>query len=359
MKPLRVGLLGLAHLHPRSYLPLLAAVEGVAVTAAAEANPALLADFVRDFPVQGFADWRELIAREPLDLAVIFLPHAQCPEAAVACARRGVHLLVEKPMAATAAGVRAIIAAAREAGVVLTTGFAWRYHPVSRLLRDLVAKGALGKLIGAQGVCTAGRKDRYLAAQAGWMLRRAESGGGPMHNLGVHWIDWYRWLLGEEVVEVMGRTVQVPGEHDIEDQALALLTFAGGAVVSLDISYTLPPCYPISRYLRLALRGTAGVACWEPSYEGLHEQLVVASDHPDYAPAGYRELTVDLPPAPGYFGQPGQEYLRDIVTAIREGRRPPITGEDGLRALQVVEAIYESAATGRAVTVPAPDQEEA
>ena len=87
--------------------------------------------FINDFPVRGYADWRQLLERERLDLAVIFLPHADCPDAAVACAERGVHVLVEKPMAASAEGVRRMIAAAEQAGVILSTPYVWRYHPVA------------------------------------------------------------------------------------------------------------------------------------------------------------------------------------------------------------------------------------
>ncbi|HOQ29872.1 MAG TPA: Gfo/Idh/MocA family oxidoreductase, partial [Armatimonadota bacterium] len=106
MKALSVGILGLGHLHPRSYMPHFEAIDGVSVVAVADANPALLDHFVQEFPVRGYADWREMIDKEKLDLAVLFLPHAQCPDAAVACAERGIHLIVEKPMAADAAGVR-------------------------------------------------------------------------------------------------------------------------------------------------------------------------------------------------------------------------------------------------------------
>ena len=103
---LSVGILGLSHLHPRSYMTLLEAIPGVEVIAAADANPELLEAFVKDYRVRGYAGWRELLERERLDLAIVFLPHADCPDAAVACAERGAHVVVEKPMAASAEGVR-------------------------------------------------------------------------------------------------------------------------------------------------------------------------------------------------------------------------------------------------------------
>lgn len=117
--PFSVGFLGLSHLHPPSYMTLFESIPGTKVIAAADANAAVLERFVKTFPVRGYADWRELLEKERLDLAVIFLPHADCPDAAVACAARGAHVLVEKPMAAGAEGVRRMLAAADKAGVIL------------------------------------------------------------------------------------------------------------------------------------------------------------------------------------------------------------------------------------------------
>ena len=129
MSELAVGFIGLSHLHPRSYMPLFDAVDGATVTAVADANPAVLEPFARDFPVRGYADWREMIEKEKLDLALFFLPHVECPEAAVACAARGINLVVEKPMASNAAGVRRMQAAAAQNGVVLATPLSLALSP--------------------------------------------------------------------------------------------------------------------------------------------------------------------------------------------------------------------------------------
>ena len=346
--PLPVGIIGLCHLHPRSYVPILQAA-GMSVVAAADANPAVLEAFVKDIPVRGYADWRELIEREKIDLAAIFLPHALCPEAAVACAARGIHLMIEKPMAASAAGCREIVAAAGKAGVVLSTPYVWRYHPVARQMKKFITDGMLGRIIGCEGRCAAGRLHRYIDGNARWMLSRELSGGGPMYNLGVHWIDLYRWLLADEVVEVIGKNVKINQEYDIEDNSFALLTFSRGPVLALDISYTVPDSYPAGRDLFLAVRGAGGVLSWAPSFEGVKERLFVCSDTGEFASAPRRHIDFELQPHPGYTGILGVEFLSDLAQAIRFGSTPFITGEDGLRALEVVEAIYQSAETGRTV----------
>ena len=156
-QPLTVGFLGLSHLHPPSYMPLFQAIPGAAVVAVADSNPAVLDRFLKDFPVRGYSDWHNLLERESLDLAVIFLPHADCPDAAVACAQRGIHVLVEKPMAASAEGVRRMIAAAKQAGVILSTPYVWRYHPVALQMKKLIEQGVTGRIVGCEGRCAAGR----------------------------------------------------------------------------------------------------------------------------------------------------------------------------------------------------------
>lgn len=330
-------------------MPIFGAVKDFQVVAAADANRALVESFAKDFSIRGYTDWREMLGKEKLDLAAIFLPHADCPEAAVACAEKGVHLMVEKPMAADAEGVRRMAEAAKAARVMLSAPYVWRYHPVARQMKKFVDDGVLGRIVGCEGRCAAGRLQRYIDGNAGWMLQKARSGGGPMYNLGVHWIDLYRWLLADEVAEVFGKNVKINQEYDIEDNSFALLTFSRGAVVALDISYTVPDSYPYGRDLYVSLRGAGGVLSWSPSFEGVKETLFVCSDNGEFASSPRRHIEFELQAHPGYTGILGVHYVADLARSIKTGSAPAITGEDGLRALEVVEAIYESAASGKAV----------
>ena len=247
-----------------------------------------------------------------------------------------------------------MIAASEQHGVSLATPYLWRYHPVALHMKSSSPRGRWAALSSCEGRCAAGRLHRYIEGNARWMLTRAQSGGGPMYNLGVHWIDLYRWLLDDEVVEVIGKNVKINTEYDIEDNSFALLTFAKGAVVALDISYTVPDAYPYGRDLHLSLRGTSGVLAWSPSFEGVRETLFVCSDGDDYLASPRRHIDFELTALPGYVGIMGVQFMRDLAKVIRSNGVPPITGLDGLRALEVVEAIYQSAETGQAIRLPAP-----
>jgi predicted dehydrogenase len=321
------------------------------VVAVCEEDDRLRQSFCADYGVKGYASLTELLRSEELDIAAIFLPHADCPDAAVKCARKGIHLMVEKPVAADVRGAKRIAAAAAKGGALFTTGYCWRMHPVACEFKRLVDSGVAGRIIGAEGRCAAGRVQRYIEGHSEWMLQRERSGGGPIYNLGVHWIDLFRWILSDEVVEASGRNVKVNTEYDIEDNSYAHLRFSKGAILALDISYTVPDSYPNGRDLFLAVRGTKGVLSWAPAFEGERDILNVCSDAWEFAGSPLRTQEFELCNCPGYAGYMGREYIRGFAEAIVEGKRPAITGEDAIAALQVVEAIYRSAAEKRWVKV--------
>jgi predicted dehydrogenase len=269
----------------------------------------------------------------------------------VRCAEKGVHVMVEKPVAASAAGAQSIVTAVRRAGLKMTTGYCWRLHPVAREIKRLIASGALGEIIGGEGRCAAGRLTRYVEGNAAWMLEKASSGGGPIYNLGVHWIDLFRWLLADEVAEVSGRNVKVNTRYDVEDNSFAHLQFSRGPLVALDISYTVPDSFPHGRDLYIALRGTKGALSWAPAYEGEKDILQICSDDPAMSDSPFRQIEFNLGAVAGYGGCMGREYVRAFADAILSGGEPPITGEDGVAALRVVEAIYQAADEKRWIEV--------
>ena len=350
---LKVGIIGLGHLHPRSYMPLFESVPSTQVVAVAESDASLREPFCREFDVRGYATVDELLAGEgKLDIAAVFLPHADCPDAAAKCAARGVHLMVEKPMAASSDGAGRIVESARSGGVQLTTGYLWRLHPVAREFKKLVDSGVIGEPVGADGRCAAGRLHRYIEGNSAWMLEKARSGGGPMYNLGVHWIDLFRWMLGDEVVEVSGRNVKINSEYDIEDNSFAHLRFSRGTIAALDISYTVPDAFPNGRDLYLSLRGTEGVIAWAPAYEGEKDTLVICSDNPQLHGSPRVRREYELEPVTGYSGVMGLDYIQGFADCIAGRAEPPIAGEDGVAVLRVVEAIYASNDQLRWVSVP-------
>lgn len=352
MQPLGVGIIGLHHLHPRDYLPHFQALPQTEVRGIAEIDADLLGQVCRETGIQGHTDLEELLQRPDIDLVLLFLPHADCPEAVERAVRAGKQVIVEKPMAATSEGIRRMIVAAEKAGVYLSSPYCWRYHPVARQIKRLVDDGVLGQIVALEGRCAAGSPTRYQAdGISSWILEKEAAGGGSMHNLGVHWIDLFRWLLQDEVETVTGMVSHLQHQLEVEDNSFALLRFRGGATAALDISYSVPAEYPAGRDLFIGIRGSRGALSWSPAWGDTADELFLCSSQPDFVDGPVRTLQTSSRAVPGYGGISGLAYLRGAVEEIVAGSPPAVTGRDGLRALEVVEAVYAAAATGRTITV--------
>ncbi len=348
---LTVGIIGLGHLHPVSYMPHFLNCEKTNVVAASDTNKKLLSDFTEQFGVKAYHDWRDLIAKEKIDLAFIFLPHCDCDEAAVECANRGINIVVEKPVASASSKARSIMVACEKNRVLFSTPYLWRYHPVIKKMKEVIDAGLLGHVVGCEGRCAAGGLHRYIDGHSEWMLDKNKSGGGPMYNLGVHWIDLFRWLLGSEIIEVTGKNVRVNQSYNIEDNSFAIATFANGSTLALDISYTVPDSYPYGRDLYLSLRGTEGCINFTPLFEGHEQSLFICSNKKGFGESGKQTIKFELKNISGYCGQLGLEFINDIADNVINGTTPFIGGVDAVKVLEVVESIYEAAQSGKTTKV--------
>lgn len=348
---LNVGVIGLGHLHPVSYMPHFAKCEKTKVVAASDENEELRGSFTKQFGVKTYADWRKLLAEEKIDIAFIFLPHCDCDQAAAVCAARGIHVVVEKPVASTSEKARRIAEACAKNNVLFSTPYLWRYHPVTRKMKEAIDAGFLGQIVGCEGRCAAGGLHRYIEGHSEWMLDKEKSGGGPMYNLGVHWIDLFRWLLGSEISEVTGKNVHVNKSYNIEDNSFAIATFENGTTLALDISYTVPDSYPYGRDLYLGLRGTEGCINFTPLFEGTQQSMLICSNKKEFGGAPRQIVNFELENIPGYCGQLGLEYVNEIADNVINGTKPFIGGTDAVKVLEVVEAVYEAASSGHTAKV--------
>lgn len=347
---LNIALIGLRHLHPRAYMPLFEDCKSTKVICAYEENVQVLETFCKDFNLKGYSNLDEMLANEKIDIAAIFLPHCDCADAAVKCADKVIHLMVEKPIAESAESVKRIIKAAQKNKVKLTTCYCWRYHPVVEAMKKIIDDGMLGDIISVEARLAAGRVERYIAGNSEWMLEKEKSGGGPMYNLGVHWIDLLQYLLDDNIEEVCAKNIRSCDKYDIEDSSLAMLKFKKGTLGALSTSYIVPDCYPNGRDLYIGIKGTKGVLSYCPRYEGEAgsgaaaqiDILEVYSDSEKLAGSAARKLSFQLDKVRGYSGYMGKAYLDGFVDAILKNKEPFITGDEAVSVLNVVEAIYKS-----------------
>lgn len=316
-------------------------------------DAALLAGFCEEFSLKGYTDLDQMLTDQMPDFAAVFLPHSDCAAAAVKCARAGLHLMVEKPGSNTLDGARRIAEAAAEYGVKLTAGYCWRYHPVIKRMKEIVSQGLIGRLVSVEARLAAGRVDRYVTGHSGWMLQKEKSGGGPMYNLGVHWLDMIRYVTGETVDQVCAVNTRVSDQYDIEDSSLVLMKFTSGATGVLTTSYIMPDSFPGGRDLYIGLRGTAGVMSYSPVYQGEDATGTAPQTETLELCCGDKaqKLRFEIAPVAGYSGYMGKAYVEGFIEAILQGAGPDIDAEAILSVLETVEAVYQSAEAGRWIKV--------
>ena len=277
----------------------------------------------------------EAVLRDPdVEAVLLTTPHTVHAEQVIAAAEAAKHVFVEKPFALTVADARRATDACRRAGVVLAVGHQRRRHAASRALKRLLDDGALGRVVQAEANMSG---DLGFSLKPGmWRSLREETPGGAMTNVGIHHVDTLQYLLGP-VARVMAfvRRVAVTGV-DIDDTTSVLLEFASGSLGYLGTSWVHP-----NRTSYITLHGTEAQAYWEAD----GTRLLVA-----------KRGQANSEPIP--LGSPGTtatdavvEQLAEFAHCVREGGRPEVGGEEATANVAVLEAVVESAETGRVATV--------
>lgn len=300
--------------------------------------------------VAGVTDDLAAALRDEVEFALVCRRNHENPEVVVAAARAGKHVMSEKPMATDAARLRPVLAEVREAGVALGVCYPWRCHPVSRDLRSLMEQGVFGRLMAIE--------TRMVTSQvrfrdpSHWLFSRSQAGGGILHWLGCHFFDLLRYVLRDEVTQVTALTGALGGEAiEVEDTAAVAMRWASGALGTYAAGYQLPRSasgyYGAAYDTYLAARGTEGNFSWQPTRSD--EALRVESVHSSWAGAPEREFHYRLEPSEAYGGRYGLELIHRFMDDARAGRPQVASGEDALKVLEWLEAVYRSAESGTTV----------
>jgi UDP-N-acetyl-2-amino-2-deoxyglucuronate dehydrogenase len=280
-----------------------------------------------------------LLDRRPLDLVVIGSPSGLHAEHGIAAARRGVHVLVEKPIDVTVERADTLVAEAERAGVRLGVIFQDRLKPDIQRAHALVADLRLGRPILATGQVKWYRPPEYYAGSR-WRGTQALDGGGALMNQGVHTVDLLLWLFGP-VRRVLARTATLRHAIEVEDTAVAVLEFESGALGTLEAATSAYPGY--SR--RVELTGANGTMVIDGDRLASVD-LVEAGDARGAGDAGGAGVSTASASSPVVADASAhQRVIEDFIRAIRTGSAPCCDGRDGRRSVAVIEAIYRSSRT--------------
>lgn len=289
-------------------------------------------------------DIEALVSRDDIQVICIATPSGAHLEPALAAIRAGKHLVIEKPLEITVERVDELLAAAKEAGVIVAPIFQARFGKSAQIIKAAIDAGRFGPLVLASAYVKWYRAPEYYQ---GWKGTLALDGGGATMNQAIHGIDLLQWFAGMPV-EVFGRTTRrVHHQIEGEDTSCATLRYASGALGTIEASTAAYPGW--ARRIEI---------CGEHGAVSLEDDTIVRWDFRDAQPEddAIRNAKGDTamgsgssdPKAISHQGHLRQ--IQDLVNHLRDGSPLGIVGPEARKAVSLIRAIYESAAIGKPVT---------
>ncbi|MEN6556584.1 MAG: Gfo/Idh/MocA family oxidoreductase [Thermoguttaceae bacterium] len=325
-----------------------AELRGVKLAACFDRVPAAADRLAEEFGCKAYHDLDRMLADPAVQMVAVATPSGVHLEPALAAARAGKHVIVEKPLEITLRRCDRIIEACDRAGVTLSTILPTRFFESSVEIKRAIEQGRFGRLTLGDAIVKWYRDQAYYDSGA-WRGTWRLDGGGALMNQAIHSVDLLTWLMGP-VVEVCAQVGLLAHRRiAVEDVAVATLRFANGALGVIEASTAAYPGYA----KRIEIHGDAGSAAME-------EDLVRWDfAKPDRRDAAIRRRMAERknacggaadPKAIGHYGHVLQ--FQNVLAAIRKGEKPLIDGREGRRSVEIILGMYKSAETGRAVTLP-------
>lgn len=288
--------------------------------------------------VDWHADYRELLRRDDVDVVAIYTPNAAHRDIAIEAARAGKHVLTTKPLEITTERVDAVIEACRAAGVKLGTEYMARYAPGSYLGYRAIAEGAIGRpVLGELSYKCYRPQEYYTGTRGTW----AVDGGGAIMLQAIHTIDLMLWYLGD-VRSVVARWGTFTHEMESEDTALALVTFTSGALATLVGTTTFHNDRPHDQKY-------GGGSLTRIEVGGDRGSMILVD-------GALTMWTSTVAPSPPAGELPARNSFQDFARWVRDDAysSPTLVKADQARkSVELIQALYESARTGKEVTLAA------
>jgi predicted dehydrogenase len=340
-----VGCGMIANFHARA----LDDVRGARLVGCFDAVPGAAQRLAERTGCRAYLNLGEMLADRRIGAVTICTPSGAHLEPAVAAARAGKHVIVEKPLEITLKRCDKIIDECRRQGVVLATIFPSRFHQSAQLVKRAADAGRFGQLAIADAYVKWFRTQEYYDSGA-WRGTWKLDGGGALMNQAIHNVDLLAWLAGP-VTSVSAHTATVAHQRiAVEDVAVATLEFANGALGSLEATTAAYPGY----LKRIELYGSGGSAVLEEEDIKVWEFAKrLPQDAAIRKRMAGRTKTGGGAADPTAIGHHGHAALfKDVLDAIRSGRQPLVDGLEGRKSVEIILAVYKSAEIGKRVSLP-------
>lgn len=291
-----------------------------------------------------YTDYRTMIEEQKPELVSIATESGKHAKIAIECIKKGCNVIIEKPIALSLEDADEIINTAEQYGVKVCACHQNRFNKSIQKIRDAIEKKRFGRLLYGTAHIRWARDYEYYA-RAKWR-GTWEQDGGALMNQCIHDIDLLRWMMGDEIDSVVGMTDRLKHEYiDAEDLGIALIKFRNGSYGVIEGTTNI---YPKNLEETLYIFGEKGTVKAGGEAVNLIEEWRF-SDYLD-DPAVIMKECSEVPPNVYGFGH--TKLYKDMIDAITQNRKPYVDGQAGRRALELVLAIYESAATGQPVKFP-------
>jgi predicted dehydrogenase len=329
MDELRIGVIGyglMGELHARA----LESFSGTRLVGVAESNRERLAQLPAG--IKPYQDYHDLIEAD-VDAVSICLPPRWHSEAALAALARGRHVLIEKPIAMNLAEAQEMAAAAHKAGRTLFVGMTHRFYPELQEAKRLIDGGAIGKIV----ACNDNALENALDLPP-WYLDKSVAGGGVVLTDAVHLVDRLRWFTGDEVVAVAGAMGNAYFGASVEDLGQMFLHFRSGVSAQITVAFMSHPYPDVCDLQVIGTEGTITVHTWK-GYD-----LITPT-----TTASKLMYTNEPPSEKVLVGLKGE--VEEFYNSVRENRQPWPSVEDSIKAMAILDAYYQAAATKMMVRV--------
>jgi len=333
----------------RFHAKAIADVKGAKLVACFDTFPDSAKKLADETGCRPYSDFKAFLADKDLDIVTIGTPSGAHMEPAVAAAKAGKHVIVEKPLEITLKKCDAIIKACADNNVKLSTIFPSRFHEPAVEIKKAIDGKRFGKITMGDAYVKWFRTQQYYDSGK-WRGTWELDGGGALMNQAVHSVDLLTYFMGP-VVEVTAQWGTLAHERiAVEDTVVATLKFANGALGVIEASTAAYPGY----LKRIEISGSEGTAVmeeedikvWDFAKKNKKDEAVHARMASSKSSGG----GASDPTAIGYHGHTKQ--FADMVDAIKKNRAPAVDGNEGRRSIEIILAIYKAAETGKAVKLP-------
>lgn len=332
MSKLKVAVIGCGSIAKYRHIPEYAANPHVELVAFCDFSKPPADHYAEKYGAKSYTDYRELLKNEDIDAVSVCTQNVDHAIVSIEAANAGKHVLCEKPMATSMEEAKAMIEAAKNNGVYLMIGHNQRLMPPHIKAKQLLQEGGLGKVLTFRTTFGHGGPEAWsIQGEDTWFFKKDKAFVGAMGDLGIHKTDLIRWLLNDEVTEVGAFVETLDKDCDVDDNATCLIRMKSGAIGTLATSWTnykgednSTVFYCENGVLEIQDRGDVQVVV--RLRDGAVEQYKVG------AIATNQE-----------GGQVSSGVIDSFIDCILTNTPPSISGEEGMKSLNVVLAALESA----------------